>query len=92
MSTVEGERRKLRIRTQLGETGDVRCSVEDTGTGIDPAQIERIFDPYFTTKSEGLGLGLSICKSIVTAHGGRLWATHNRPHGSIFGFSLPSVA
>ncbi len=66
-------------------------AVEDSGTGIDPVEIERIFDPYFTTKPEGTGLGLSICRSIVESCGGRLWAASNRPHGTTFSFSIPSI-
>lgn len=91
MSALEHKRRRLRITTWAGATGELHCSVADSGTGIEPARMERIFDPYFTTKCEGLGLGLSLCKSIVATHGGRLWVTHNRPHGTVFSFSLPAV-
>ena len=91
MSTVQDRQRKLRISTRPDKNGDVLVAVEDTGTGLDPALIDRIFDPLFTTKCDGMGLGLWICRSIVTAHGGRLWAAPNLPHGSIFRFVVPST-
>ncbi len=91
MSALDRKRRRLRIATWTSESGELHCSVADSGTGIEPAQMERIFEPYFSTKCEGLGLGLSLCKSIVATHGGRLWASHNRPHGTVFSFSLPPV-
>ena len=61
----------------------------DGGVGLDPARTDRIFEPMFTTKREGLGMGLSICRSIVDAHGGQLWASANFPRGAIFQFALP---
>jgi PAS domain S-box-containing protein len=92
MSTVMHRPRKLRIDTQLDGDGNVLIAVEDSGTGLDPANMSRIFDPLFTTKREGMGMGLSICRSIVEAHGGRLWASPHPLHGSIFRFTLPTVA
>lgn len=89
MRTVDDRDRELRISTQSMADGHVLVTVEDAGTGIDPAKIDRIFDPYFTTKSEGLGLGLSICRSIVEEHGGQLWVASRLPHGTIFSFSIP---
>jgi signal transduction histidine kinase len=65
-------------------------SVEDTGQGIEPSAIDRIFNPLFTTKAHGMGMGLSICRSIIVAHGGRLWVTANLPRGAIFHFTLPA--
>ena len=91
MSMVQDRQRKLRIVTQLDKNGDVLVAVGDSGTGLDPALIDRIFDPLFTTKREGMGLGLWICRSIVAAHGGRLWATPDVPHGSIFQFVIPKT-
>ncbi|MER9647086.1 ATP-binding protein [Mesorhizobium sp. M0199] len=91
MSPVQDRQRRLRISTRLDKNGDVQVAVEDTGIGLDPALAERIFDPLFTTKCEGMGLGLWICRSIITTHGGRLWATPNLPHGSIFRFVVPST-
>jgi signal transduction histidine kinase len=64
--------------------------VEDSGTGIDPSDMEFIFDAQFTTKSDGMGIGLSISRSIIEAHGGRLWASPRTPHGSVFHVVLPS--
>jgi len=63
--------------------------VRDSGPGIDPAHFERVFDAFYTTKPEGLGMGLSICRSIINAHGGRLWAEANEPRGTVFQFTLP---
>ncbi|MEJ0026517.1 MAG: HAMP domain-containing sensor histidine kinase [Rhizomicrobium sp.] len=92
MSAVKDRRRTLRISTQLTERSEVLIAVEDTGTGVDPANIHRIFDPLFTSKVDGMGLGLSICRSIVEAHGGRLWATPSHPHGSVFRFVIPAAS
>jgi signal transduction histidine kinase len=64
--------------------------VRESGPGIDPELIERVFDAFYTTKSSGVGMGLSICRSIIDAHGGRLWADANEPRGTAFQFSLPS--
>lgn len=89
MRTVDDRNRDLRISTRSTTDGHVLVTVEDAGTGIDPAKIDRIFDPYFTTKSDGLGLGLSICRSIVESHGGQLWVASRLPQGTIFSFSLP---
>ena len=62
------------------------------GTGLDPDKLSRLFDPFFTTKAEGMGLGLAVSRSIVEAHGGTLWASANRPSGSVFQFRVPSSA
>ena len=67
----------------------IQISVQDRGTGIAPAVLGQLFTPFVTTKEQGLGLGLSICHSIVTAHGGRLWATNNAEGGATFWFSVP---
>jgi signal transduction histidine kinase len=67
----------------------VLITVEDSGTGIEPQNIERIFEPLFTTKTNGMGMGLSICRSIIESHGGRLWASPGQHHGTIFQFTLP---
>jgi signal transduction histidine kinase len=65
-------------------------SVEDTGTGLDPTDLDRIFTPLFTTKPQGMGMGLSICRSIIEAHEGQLWASPNRSRGAVFQFTLPA--
>lgn len=89
MRSVEGRSRQLRIVSETDRAGNITVSVADTGIGFDPRNIERIFDPMFTTKEDGTGLGLSMCRSIVEAHGGRLWA-QNTPIGSTFHFAIPS--
>jgi signal transduction histidine kinase len=67
----------------------VLVAVRDSGPGLKPESLERLFDPFYTTKSGGMGMGLSICRSIVEAHGGRLWAEPSVPQGAAFHFSLP---
>ena len=66
-------------------------AVRDSGPGIDPSDLERVFDAFHTTKSSGMGMGLSICRSIVDAHGGRLWVEANKPCGAVFKFTLPGL-
>ena len=87
MSAKQG-RRALRIKAELGQTGEVEVSVEDTGLGIGKQDVDRVFNPLFTTKSGGMGMGLSICRSIVEAHEGQLWALPNTPEGAVFRFAL----
>jgi signal transduction histidine kinase len=92
MAAVAGSR-VLSVTSQLDEGGDIRVSVADTGTGIDSQDIDRIFNPLFTTKSNGMGMGLSICRSIIEAHDGRLWVAPNTPRGAVFHFSsVPSAS
>jgi signal transduction histidine kinase len=89
MSEVEEGTRELLISTSKVEPGSVLIQVSDSGPGLPQANPERIFDAFYTTKASGLGMGLSICRSIVEAHGGRLWATPNQPHGTVFSMTLP---
>ena len=89
MSEVREGSRKLLISTSEVESGGVLVAVSDTGPGLPPANLARIFEAFYTTKSSGLGMGLSICRSIVEAHGGRLWATPNESNGAIFRVMLP---
>ena len=89
MAGVEDRPRELTIRSQPHDGEHVTLAVHDTGVGIDPNHLDRLFDAFFTTKADGMGMGLSISRSIVEAHGGRLWVTPNEPHGAIFHFSLP---
>jgi PAS domain S-box-containing protein len=90
MSSVEEGARELWIETEQSQTGGVLVAVRDSGPGIDPEHTERVFEPFYTTKTSGMGMGLSICRSIIAAHGGRLWAEANRPRGTVFQFTLPA--
>jgi signal transduction histidine kinase len=89
MASIEDRARVLTVRSQKADGRGILLTVEDTGTGIDQADVERIFDAFFSTKPEGMGMGLSICRSIVEAHDGRITASQASPHGSIFQVSLP---
>jgi PAS domain S-box-containing protein len=89
MSSVAADARELSISTGQYHTSNVLVAVQDTGPGIDPEHLERIFAPFYTTKTSGIGMGLSICRSIIAAHGGRLWAEPNQPRGAKFQFTLP---
>ena len=91
MSTVDREARQLLIITEEGGANGVLVAVRDSGPGIDPEHIERVFDAFYTTKPSGVGMGLSICRSIIEAHSGRLWADANEPGGAAFQFTLPSA-
>jgi PAS domain S-box-containing protein len=90
MGSVEAAPRDLLISTGRDNTGVV-VAVQDSGPGIDPEHLERVFDSFYTTKPGGTGMGLAICRSIVDAHGGRLWAEANKPRGAIFQFTLPAA-
>jgi PAS domain S-box-containing protein len=89
MQPVTDRPRELVIRSRQDETQQVLVSVTDYGVGIPAENADRLFNAFFTTKSSGMGMGLSICRSIMEAHGGRLWATANTPHGATFQFTLP---
>jgi PAS domain S-box-containing protein len=91
MSEVRERPRELLISTGVVEPGSVLVTAGDSGPGLPNVNPERIFEAFYTTKSSGLGIGLSICRSIVEAHGGRLWATPNQPHGAVFWMTLPIV-
>jgi C4-dicarboxylate-specific signal transduction histidine kinase len=90
MSTIEAGPRELMIGAEQTQTGGVLVSVRDSGPGIDPDNLDRVFEAFYTTKASGVGMGLPICRSIIAVHGGRLWANANEPRGAIFQFSLPS--
>jgi PAS domain S-box-containing protein len=92
MAVATPDPKALTITSQAAEMGGIRVAVQDTGAGLDPATSDRLFEPFFTTKLVGMGMGLSICKSIVEAHGGHLWARPNAPHGAVFQFVLPNCA
>ena len=89
MGSVTGRSRELIIRAETHDRDHVRVTVQDTGVGIDPNTVDKLFGAFFTTKPGGMGMGLSISRSIVEAHGGRLWATSNETHGATFGVELP---
>jgi C4-dicarboxylate-specific signal transduction histidine kinase len=89
MSGVNEGSRELLISTRKTESDGVLVAVRDSGTGLTPATLDRLFESFYTTKPGGLGLGLSICRSIVEAHGGRLWGCANMPCGAIFQFTVP---
>jgi signal transduction histidine kinase len=90
MSSLSEGARELLISTGQAELGGVLVSVQDSGPGLAPSNLERLFDAFYTTKPSGLGLGLSICRSIIEARGGRLWASANLPRGAIFQFTVPA--
>jgi signal transduction histidine kinase len=90
MATIADGPRDLLITTAPAESNVVLVRVADSGPGLAPQRLERVFDPYYTTKPEGLGMGLTICRSIIDAHNGRLWASANQPRGAVFQFTLPA--
>lgn len=90
VSTVSKGSRDLLVSTASNGSYGTLVTVRDTGSGLDPEKLERIFDAFYTTKREGMGMGLAVSRSIIEAHGGRLWATPNEPRGAVFQFTLPS--
>ena len=92
MSSVTDRPRALWVESKVGGDGSIQVTIKDSGTGVEEAIRHRIFDPLFTTKPTGMGMGLSICRSIIEAHGGRLWAAPSAPHGTDFHFTIPSAA
>jgi PAS domain S-box-containing protein len=89
MSAASMSLRELLISTATDSSNGVTIAVRDSGPGLPPVEVKRVFDPFYTTKENGLGMGLSICRSIVEAHGGRLWASANVPRGAVFQLVLP---
>ena len=92
IEAMQGASGELIITSQSADGGQLRISVTDTGVGLPPENVEQIFNPFFTTKDQGTGLGLAITRSIVEAHGGRIWATPNSSRGATFHFTLPTRA
>jgi C4-dicarboxylate-specific signal transduction histidine kinase len=86
----EGARELVISVEAVPSEGGVRVGVRDTGPGLSPESLSRLFEPFYTTKPEGMGVGLSICRSIIEAHGGRLWAIPCEPHGALFQFTIPA--
>jgi len=91
MTAVTDRRRMLWVQSEVGEAGDVLVAVLDSGTGVG-SESDRVFTPFFTTKANGMGMGLTISRSLIEGHGGRLWSSPNSPHGAIFSFTLPAAA
>ena len=89
MAAVTDRPRLLGLQSKIHESGDVLVAVSDSGTGFG-VELDRVFNPFFTTKAKGMGMGLSISRSLVESHGGRLWAAPNSPHGAVFSFTLPA--
>ncbi len=89
MGGIDEGTRELRINTEREAAGGVLVTVRDSGPGLDPADLERVFKAFYTTKPKGMGMGLAICRSMVEAHGGRMWASANEPGGAVFQFTLP---
>lgn len=85
------EPRELWVGSERVESMDVLITVRDSGAGLDAQSLDRLFEAFYTTKPEGLGMGLAISRSIIEVHGGRLWATANAPHGAVFHFTLPTA-
>jgi signal transduction histidine kinase len=84
--------RELSISSDVDDANDVIVAVKDSGDGLDSANLERVFDAFYTTKAEGMGMGLAISRTIIESHGGRLWATPNSPKGAVFQFKLSTAA
>jgi signal transduction histidine kinase len=91
MSAVDDRPRQLLIKTEPDEGDQVRLSVQDAGVGFDPQAMKKLFEAFYTTKDDGMGIGLSVSRSIIESHRGRLWATSNDGPGATFSFSIPRV-
>lgn len=90
MSALSEGPRELLISSDITEADGVSVAFRDSGPGLSAASREHVFEAFYTTKSDGLGMGLSICRSIIETHGGRLWATEGEPRGAAFIFTLPA--
>jgi C4-dicarboxylate-specific signal transduction histidine kinase len=90
MAAVTDRPRLLGVQSRIDKSGDVLVAVSDSGTGFG-SELDRVFNPFFTTKANGMGMGLSISRSLVESHGGRLWAAPNSPYGAVFSFTLPAT-
>jgi two-component system, LuxR family, sensor kinase FixL len=92
MAKLNEGARELTVSSGKDESDNLFVAVRDSGEGLDPANLERVFDAFFTTKPDGMGMGLAICRTIIESHGGRLWAAANLPRGAVFQFSLPPAS
>jgi signal transduction histidine kinase len=90
MSGVDDRPRELTVRSEPAEGGGVRVSVQDCGVGFEPQDVNRLFEPFYSTKSGGMGIGLSVSRYIIERHQGRLWASLNGGPGAVFAFSIPA--
>ena len=91
MSSVTSGRRTLRLASRVDSSGSILVSIEDSGTGLEAGLLDQIFNPLFSTKPNGMGMGLAICKSIIEGHGGRIWAVPACANGAVFQFTVPIV-
>jgi C4-dicarboxylate-specific signal transduction histidine kinase len=89
MSSLGDSQRNLEVTAETDAQNSVCVRVRDTGPGLRPEGYSRLFEPFYTTKSDGMGMGLAICRAIIDDHGGRLWASANEPRGAVFQFTLP---
>jgi len=89
MSAIDDRPRRLVLRTERDEGNRVRLAMRDEGVGVEPRDLDRVFDPFYSTKSGGMGIGLSVSRSIIENHHGRLWAAPNEGPGATFSFSIP---
>jgi signal transduction histidine kinase len=83
--------RELQIGIEANRSDGVLVSIRDSGRGVRPEDLDRLFDPFYTTKPAGMGMGLAICRSIIEGHGGQIWVTSNGQQGAAFNFTLPTV-
>src|ERR1044072_6228089 len=83
--------RELSVSSSKDQSNNLIVAVRDSGEGLDSTNLERVFDAFFTTKPDGMGMGLAISRTIIESHGGRLWATPNSPRGAVFQFTLPAA-
>jgi signal transduction histidine kinase len=90
MTAVSDRPRQLLIRSEVEGANQIRISIRDSGVGVTEEAMPRLFEPFFTTRSQGIGMGLPISRSIIESHGGRLWAESTVNQGSVFQFTLPS--
>jgi signal transduction histidine kinase len=91
MNEVQDRARELLIKSEKADSDRLQVSVRDCGCGLEENQVEHLFEAFFTTKPGGIGMGLSISRTIIESHGGRLWATTNSDHGATFQFALPAA-
>ena len=90
MSVVDDGPREMTVSTSQAPAGDVLVSVSDSGPGLIDGDAEHVFEPFYSSKASGMGMGLAICRAIVETHGGRLWASANTPRGAVFQFVVPA--